>query len=144
MSANKKISFWNGVFWITLISFFLIGYIFPQVVEEGSIGAKISFLIVIIDIVLFVVSIVQGKKAKAESLNISVEEYDRIAREELEKNRKIIEEAKKPKIDSEGKVVCPNCGSTNIQIVKRGWKVTTGFIGSGKNERVCVNCMKKF
>lgn len=41
-------------------------------------------------------------------------------------------------------VKCPRCGSTQIQIVKRGWKLTSGFIGSSKNERVCTNCMKKF
>lgn len=48
------------------------------------------------------------------------------------------------KPENSNTVHCPYCGSTNIQIMKRGWKVTTGFLGSSKNERVCVNCMKKF
>lgn len=41
-------------------------------------------------------------------------------------------------------VRCPKCRSNQIQIVKRGWKVTTGFLGSSKNERVCLNCKHKF
>ncbi len=45
--------------------------------------------------------------------------------------------------DENGMLKCPYCGSTQIQITKRGYKVTSGFIGSGQNERVCLNCMKK-
>lgn len=41
-------------------------------------------------------------------------------------------------------VRCPKCGSRQIVVVKRGWTFTTGFIGSGENERVCKNCMYKF
>ena len=41
-------------------------------------------------------------------------------------------------------VKCPNWVSTQIQITKRGWKSTTGYIGSGNNESVCLRCMKKF
>lgn len=39
---------------------------------------------------------------------------------------------------------CPKCRSTQIQLMKRGWKITTGFIGSSKNERVCLSCKHKF
>jgi len=39
---------------------------------------------------------------------------------------------------------CPKCGGTQIQLMKRGWKLTTGFIGSSKNERVCLACKHKF
>lgn len=39
---------------------------------------------------------------------------------------------------------CPKCGSTQIQLQKRGWKITTGIIGSSKIERVCLNCKNKF
>ena len=41
-------------------------------------------------------------------------------------------------------VRCPKCGSTQIQAMKRGWKLTTGLIGSNKIERVCLNCKHKF
>ena len=41
-------------------------------------------------------------------------------------------------------VRCPKCGSSQIQAMKRGWKLTTGFIGSSKIERVCLNCKNKF
>jgi len=46
--------------------------------------------------------------------------------------------------NSTTEVHCPKCGSTQIQLMKRGWKVTTGFLGSSKNERVCMNCKHKF
>ena len=41
-------------------------------------------------------------------------------------------------------IKCPKCGSTQIQLMKRGWKITTGLLGSSKNERVCINCKHKF
>lgn len=41
-------------------------------------------------------------------------------------------------------VRCPKCHSTQIQLMKRGWKLTTGFLGSSKVERVCLNCKHKF
>lgn len=41
-------------------------------------------------------------------------------------------------------VRCPRCGSTQIQLQKRGWSIATGLIASGKNERVCLNCLYKF
>jgi DNA-directed RNA polymerase subunit RPC12/RpoP len=41
-------------------------------------------------------------------------------------------------------VKCPKCGSTQIQLMKRGWKLTTGLIGANKVERVCMNCKHKF
>ena len=41
-------------------------------------------------------------------------------------------------------IKCPKCGSTQIQLSKRGWTRTTGFIGSGKQLRVCLSCMYKF
>lgn len=46
--------------------------------------------------------------------------------------------------DANGNVQCPKCHSTQIQLMKRGWKLTTGFLGSGKNERVCMACKHRF
>lgn len=46
--------------------------------------------------------------------------------------------------DNLNQVNCPNCKSTQIQIMKRGWKLATGFIGSSINERVCLKCKHKF
>ncbi|MEG0899807.1 MAG: hypothetical protein RSF40_08890 [Oscillospiraceae bacterium] len=37
-------------------------------------------------------------------------------------------------------VQCPKCGSTQITMTKRGWKLTTGFIGSGKMLDTCMAC----
>lgn len=39
-----------------------------------------------------------------------------------------------------GKPICPRCGSTSISTGSRGWKWTTGFIGSGKTVNRCANC----
>lgn len=41
---------------------------------------------------------------------------------------------------------CPKCGasSENIQVMKRGWGLLSGFIGSGKNQRVCKICLYKW
>ena len=46
--------------------------------------------------------------------------------------------------DDDDRVRCPRCGSTQIQLAKRGWTVATGLLGSGKTERVCLKCMYKF
>lgn len=50
----------------------------------------------------------------------------------------------KIQLDENGNVMCPYCGSTQIQIVKRGYHWLFGLLGSDQNERVCVHCMKKF
>lgn len=39
---------------------------------------------------------------------------------------------------------CPRCGSTQVQAEKRGWKWTTGMIGSGKMTATCLQCGSKF
>jgi DNA-directed RNA polymerase subunit RPC12/RpoP len=39
---------------------------------------------------------------------------------------------------------CPRCGSTQVQAAKRGWKWTTGMIGSGKMTATCLQCGSKF
>lgn len=39
---------------------------------------------------------------------------------------------------------CPRCGSTQVQTAKRGWKWTTGMIGSDKVTATCQQCGSKF
>lgn len=51
---------------------------------------------------------------------------------------------KNVKHDNEGKIIYPYCKSTQITVQKRGWKMSTGLLGSNKLERVCMSCMKKF
>lgn len=46
--------------------------------------------------------------------------------------------------DEEDLIQCPKCHSTQIQLMKRRWKITTGFLGSSRNERVCLACKHKF
>ena len=44
------------------------------------------------------------------------------------------------RIAEEERVKCPRCGSTNITTGQRGFKLTTGFIGSNKTVNRCGNC----
>ena len=41
---------------------------------------------------------------------------------------------------SEDSVKCPECGSSQVHAEKRGWKWTTGVIGSGKIMLTCLRC----
>src|ERR1019366_2699786 len=45
---------------------------------------------------------------------------------------------------SERGVVCPRCGSDQVHAEKRGWRWTTGFIGSGKILITCLRCGNRF
>ena len=49
-----------------------------------------------------------------------------------------------PTVRVQATIRCPHCGFTDYTIMQRGWKVTTGFLGSSKPIRVCNRCMKKF
>jgi len=44
----------------------------------------------------------------------------------------------------QGTARCPFCGSTQVQAAKRGWKWTTGMVGSGKIVFTCLQCGKTF
>lgn len=41
-------------------------------------------------------------------------------------------------------IKCPHCGSTEYHASKRGWKLTTGFLGSSKIIITCLACGKKW
>ena len=49
-----------------------------------------------------------------------------------------------PNVRVQATIRCPHCGFTDYTVMQRGWKVTTGFLGSSKPVRVCNRCMKKF
>jgi RNase P subunit RPR2 len=51
---------------------------------------------------------------------------------------------RKAELDKEGKAYCPKCLSTDLQAGKRGFKLTTGFIGAGKTIITCLKCGNKF
>ena len=53
-------------------------------------------------------------------------------------------EKRKKQLDREGKAYCPKCGSTDISAGKRGWKITTGILGSSKVIITCLKCGNKF
>lgn len=74
--------------------------------------------------------------------HIMIKRADKITSPEKYKKESVQEP--EIKVDEEGRVVCPYCGSAQIQIVKRGYHWFWGLFGSDKNERVCIRCMKKF
>ena len=69
-------------------------------------------------------------------------------REEWERRRQrqeqVMAESRARAIEKANNITCPHCGCTHYTIMHRGWKVTTGLLGSSKPIRVCDNCMKKF
>lgn len=67
-------------------------------------------------------------------------------KEKQEEKRKAQEElkAKLAKLDEEGTPYCPKCYSTSLSANKRGWKWTTGLIGSGKILITCMKCGHRF
>lgn len=76
--------------------------------------------------------------------------WRRMPPEEREKASKEFEqkyyermEQKNAKVNEQGQVVCPRCGSTQIQMVNKRWSVTTGLL-TNKVDRVCVRCKTKF
>jgi hypothetical protein len=56
----------------------------------------------------------------------------------------IILKRRLPKKLPSGPVKCPYCGSDQVQAGQRGWRLTTGFIGSGKILMTCLRCGKRF
>ena len=45
------------------------------------------------------------------------------------------------KIDNSNKPLsCPKCNSQSISTNRRGWKLTTGFLGSSKMINTCQHC----
>ena len=69
-------------------------------------------------------------------------------REEWERRQQryeqVMAESRAREIEKANNITCPYCGCTHFTVMKRGWKVTTGFLGSSKVIRVCDNCLKKF
>ena len=65
------------------------------------------------------------------------------ASKEKRELKKAEEQAFKDRIaemDRNGTVYCPKCYSTNITAGKRGWKMTTGLLGSSKVLNTCMKC----
>lgn len=69
-----------------------------------------------------------------------------VAKEKREQKQVEKQELKEriKEMDREGTAYCPKCYSTNLSANKRGWKMTTGFIGSGKVIVTCLKCGHKF
>ena len=98
---------------------------------------------IFIILVLFFIGLIGYCEEKEEDKKLY--ETDR---EEWERRRQrqeqVMAECRAREIEKANYITCPHCGSTHYTVMKRGWKVTTGFLGSSKVIRVCDNCLKKF
>ena len=65
--------------------------------------------------------------------------------EEVKKKIKYYTPNRTPSViySNKNTVTCPNCGSTQIQMVQRKWSFLTGFM-TNKVDRVCVKCKHRF
>jgi hypothetical protein len=61
----------------------------------------------------------------------------------IKRSSNMSEENKIAPTAEDGVVKCPECGSTQIQIVNRKWSLLTGFL-TNKVDRVCVRCKNRF
>ena len=102
-------------------------------------GGAYIFIILVFCIMGLIAGLEEGEKEK------QLYETDREAWEQLqkEKEQRQIEFQKRAE-ERANNIKCPHCGCTHYTIMHRGWKITTGFLGSSKPIRVCDNCMKKF
>jgi Uncharacterized protein conserved in archaea len=147
----KKVSV---LVFILLLGLFGIRQVVTGNAEDGALKYVIGTFIVLLILVMLVISdyFSKIKKYNNKVINFEKEKERKITEINQYYNNKDYYDKKKAEEIAKAQAIknlqnitrCPRCGSTNIQIVKRGWRITTGFIGSGKNERVCVNCMKKF
>lgn len=71
--------------------------------------------------------------------------FSQLTLEAKEESKKTIEEKLRLKTLDEQKIPhCPKCHSTSLHAEKRGWKATTGLLGSSKIVITCLNCGNKF
>lgn len=66
------------------------------------------------------------------------------AKEELERKKQAELNKKRAEYSARGIPTCPQCGSTSIATINRGYSMVSGFIGSGKPMNVCQKCGHKF
>ena len=99
--------------------------------------------VIFIVVVLFLLALIDGHVQREEDKKLY--ETDR---EEWERRRQrqeqVMAESRAREIENANNITCPHCGCSHYTVMKRGWKVTTGFLGSSKVIRVCDNCLKKF
>ena len=106
--------------------------------------------VIFIILVLFLLALIDGNVEREEDEKLYEtyrEELERRQQErEIQRQRyeQVMAESRARAIEKANNITCPHCGSTHYTVMKRGWKVTTGFLGSSKVIRVCDNCLKKF
>ena len=98
---------------------------------------------VFIILVFFIMGLIAGLEEREEDKKLY--ETDREEWERRQQRREqVMAESRARAIEKANNITCPHCGSTHYTVMKRGWKITTGFLGSSKVIRVCDNCLKKF
>ena len=106
--------------------------------------------VIFIILVLFLLALIDGHVQREEDKKLyetNREEWEKRQQErerERQRYEQVMAESRAREIERANNIKCPYCGSTHYTVMKRGWKVTTGFLGSSKVIRVCDNCLKKF
>lgn len=70
-----------------------------------------------------------------------IKEYTKEIEKEAAQKILIMKDA--VKVSKDGDIICPKCGSTQIQVVSRKWSLFTGVL-TNKIDRVCLKCKNKF
>lgn len=118
------------VFFATIVSMIIC---FNQ--EDGSDSARTFGIITLIGLIVFGISIMVFFINNGNELN-----------ENYKHSKEIQKDAKLRALQQSAKdgVKCPKCGSTQIQVVKRGWNIATGFLENNQVDRVCLNCKHRW
>lgn len=145
MDYDKKKDKWAGYFGIglalTIIDFFIM-----TSQKDGSDGAKVTAIILLIGIVFCIISLVKINLYNAKSQNMSADEYlsDRFVNAIPE-----MKEAFGIKDTSNVTVKCPYCNSNNVKkITTVNRAVSTGMVGIASSkigkQWHCNNCKSDF
>lgn len=63
---------------------------------------------------------------------------------QLKLQKEQMEAIEQKKQENSNKVMCPECGCTDIGVANRGYSLIWGFLGSGKTMNVCKKCGHKW
>ena len=98
---------------------------------------------IFIILVFCIMGLIAGLEEREEDKKLyetNREEWER----RQQRREQVMTESRAREIEKANNITCPHCGCTHYTVMKRGWKITTGFLGSSKVIRVCDNCLKKF
>lgn len=148
MDYERKKTFWSQLCAVALI-FTIIMFFVMTNQKDGSNGAVVSAIIMLVSMVITIISVVKINVYTAKSRNMSADEYlsDRFANA-IPETKEVF--GIKDKDNSNIMVTCPYCKSTNTKkisnVSKAGSVAMFGVYAVGKvsKEWHCNNCKSDF